>query len=416
MLKLSLADGTEVPLERERLSIGRDAKNDLVIDDGRVSGFHCAIIREGEYFELVDLGSVNGTFVDEAPIQGRHQLRAWAKIRVGETELEVVDSDNRRPTMVVSSLASDTSAYLELMSGGKYPARVKLDVDLSIGRNPENLLQLELPTISGKHARIVYEGGSYFLEDHGSTNGTYLNGSKIKRQQLKDGDRIRIDSIEYIFVWPNSKLNSTQVVAQVRSNNTVMATQMTPAATQLHKSQDEVVIKPAQDLINKKNDASDKDYKKNKIQSSSNIVCRVDLAWLCFSFAGRLPRLPYFFALLGLICVGMVIYFVLKALFAPGVVLPYSREARFLSVVQYALLAWPALALNVKRIQDIGFSWHIPFVFMLLGCVVSFFDMRSGFGAYFLIFYGLTSLLFSGFLLLRKGSEGENRYGMPYSR
>jgi pSer/pThr/pTyr-binding forkhead associated (FHA) protein/uncharacterized membrane protein YhaH (DUF805 family) len=416
MLKLSLADGTEVPLERERLSIGRDAKNDLVLNDGRVSGFHCAIIREGEHFEIVDLGSVNGTFVDEAAIHGRHQIRAWAKIRVGETLLEVVDSENRRPTMVVANLSSTSSAFLELSSGGNYPASVKLNADLSIGRNSDNLLRLDLPTISGNHARIVEQGGAYILEDQGSTNGTYINGSQIKRQQLKDGDRIRVDSIEYVFHLPSSGLNRTQLVAQESGQNTVMATQFMETPTQLHKIQNEVVIKSAQELVKETERTPKRESRKNSSLSSPAAGWRIDFVWLCFSFTGRLPRLPYFFSLLGLIVVAVVLYFVLSLFFAPGIIHPYSREARLLSVVQYVVLAWPALALNVKRIQDMGLSWHIPFVFMLLGSVVSFFDMRSGFGTYFLIFYGLASLIFSGFLIFRKGDEGPNRYGMPYHK
>jgi len=44
--------------------------------------------------------------------------------------------------------------------------------------------------VSGHHAQIVFERGSYFLLDTGSTNGTLVNGRRVTRQELKTGDRV----------------------------------------------------------------------------------------------------------------------------------------------------------------------------------------------------------------------------------
>ena len=55
-------------------------------------------------------------------------------------------------------------------------------------------------TVSGKHFWIVFEDGAYHLEDAGSRNGTYLNGTQIfKRQPLKTGDVIRIGQSVLVF-------------------------------------------------------------------------------------------------------------------------------------------------------------------------------------------------------------------------
>ncbi len=66
--------GEEVPLEEGRFTIGRKDKNDLVLHDPRVSGFHAEIVREGKGWILRDLGSTNGTFldgrrIDEVPLE-----------------------------------------------------------------------------------------------------------------------------------------------------------------------------------------------------------------------------------------------------------------------------------------------------------------------------------------------------------
>lgn len=61
-----------------------------------------------------------------------------------------------------------------------------------IGRRPHNSVILEDQTVSGKHALIRLLGDTVEIEDQGSTNGTYVNGNPITRQELQLGDRIII--------------------------------------------------------------------------------------------------------------------------------------------------------------------------------------------------------------------------------
>ena len=44
--------------------------------------------------------------------------------------------------------------------------------------------------VSSHHAEIRFEGGSYFLIDTGSSNGTLVNGKKVSRQKLREGDKL----------------------------------------------------------------------------------------------------------------------------------------------------------------------------------------------------------------------------------
>jgi hypothetical protein len=63
---------------------------------------------------------------------------------------------------------------------------------VTIGRQPDNLLQIDNPIVSGHHARIFWEKSHYVLEDNESFNGTYLNNRSISRAVLGDGDVIVI--------------------------------------------------------------------------------------------------------------------------------------------------------------------------------------------------------------------------------
>ncbi|MEX0938295.1 MAG: SpoIIE family protein phosphatase [Pirellulales bacterium] len=69
-----------------------------------------------------------------------------------------------------------------------------------LGRHPECDVVLDVAAVSRQHARIVRDGETYFLEDLGSRNGTFLNGNMIEgRQSLHEGDQVVICDLAFSF-------------------------------------------------------------------------------------------------------------------------------------------------------------------------------------------------------------------------
>ncbi len=71
---------------------------------------------------------------------------------------------------------------------------------ITIGRKPENEIPIDNLAVSGKHALIITILDDSFLEDLGSTNGTYVNGKLIKKHALKDGDVVAIGKHELKYL------------------------------------------------------------------------------------------------------------------------------------------------------------------------------------------------------------------------
>jgi FHA domain len=71
---------------------------------------------------------------------------------------------------------------------------------MTLGRRPYNDIVVDNLAVSGEHAALQVIGQDYFIEDLNSTNGTYINEQKIKRQILKNGDVIEIGkyAIQYV--------------------------------------------------------------------------------------------------------------------------------------------------------------------------------------------------------------------------
>ncbi len=63
---------------------------------------------------------------------------------------------------------------------------------VTIGRLPDNLIQVDNLAVSGHHAKIYWETDHYVLEDNNSLNGTYVNNRRVSRAVLKNGDEVLI--------------------------------------------------------------------------------------------------------------------------------------------------------------------------------------------------------------------------------
>jgi len=73
------------------------------------------------------------------------------------------------------------------------------DEKITIGRLPDNSLQIDDGSVSSRHAEIELEGGSYHLHDLGSTNGTFVNGEQVTDAVLRHGDEVRLGLVEAVF-------------------------------------------------------------------------------------------------------------------------------------------------------------------------------------------------------------------------
>ena len=109
-------------------------------------------------------------------------------------------SDGRRRSR--RDLRSSVDPRLEVVAalGHEPGSAFRIDDSATIGRSDSADVPIDDPYASSAHARIFPRGEYMYIEDMGSTNGTFLNGRPLRQpEQLKVADRIRIGDTEYAY-------------------------------------------------------------------------------------------------------------------------------------------------------------------------------------------------------------------------
>jgi hypothetical protein len=97
---------------------------------------------------------------------------------------------------------SEAPAAFLMVVAGEQPGRVHplSKNTVIIGRAPSADIRLTDRSVSNEHARIINGSTGFEIEDLSSTNGTFLGSRKVMRSRLKNGDRVRIGSVEFAFL------------------------------------------------------------------------------------------------------------------------------------------------------------------------------------------------------------------------
>lgn len=218
-------DGDAIKLRRDSTIIGRE-KGDVLIDDTEVSSTHCQIQNINGSYHLFDMNSTNGTFLNKNRIV-KVKLKDGDIIMIGKTSFRFALEDDAKvrhistifkaaqqatthhktslvDTLIEGEIRQKKGYFLFLKI--RYKDGVTEEVKLPqkmvyIGRATSFGRFEDDPEISRKHVLIkLNDHGDVFVEDQGSTNGTFLNGNKIKGMHpIQNGDVVRVGAIELLI-------------------------------------------------------------------------------------------------------------------------------------------------------------------------------------------------------------------------
>lgn len=131
--------------------------------------------------------------------------------------------------------------------GGEFP--LDEGQEIVVGRSSDLDMVLVEEMVSRRHARISMKGGGITIQDLGSTNGTFVNGEKIRQTQLREGDRVLIGTsiLKVVAVVPRDAAGGTNLeAAAVRRVTTRQRTVRSDEAPRMSGNLEEI---PLPDLL-----------------------------------------------------------------------------------------------------------------------------------------------------------------------
>lgn len=131
---------------------------------------------------------------DESPVERTMSLDSAAPVDEG-----VPHRLGAQDQTAVDALGPD-HALLIVHHGPNLGARFLLDVDVTTaGRSVTSDIFLDDVTVSREHAQFIRDGHAFFVRDHGSLNGTYVNRESVAERQLTAGDEVQIGKYRLTF-------------------------------------------------------------------------------------------------------------------------------------------------------------------------------------------------------------------------
>jgi ABC-type multidrug transport system ATPase subunit len=187
----------EFPLSTEQaIAIGRHPDNDLVLEGTGISRFHGEIRHDGDQYSIVDRESSYGTYVNGERIRANEPrpLQDRDIIYLGDSFVQFCDQTNSEQTQYEPRQTPHPSPQPYQLLDLRQRDRIR------IGRDPENEIVIDHPSVSRFHAEITRKDSRYLLQDRQSTNGTFINEEFLIRPQvLKIGDTIHIGPSRLVF-------------------------------------------------------------------------------------------------------------------------------------------------------------------------------------------------------------------------
>ncbi|RKH55126.1 FHA domain-containing protein [Corallococcus llansteffanensis] len=110
---------------------------------------------------------------------------------------ETTDSGKREVSTNITRAPQPLELFVRLAPGG--PAVMVNVPRFTLGRGPNCSLTVKSGRVSREHAVIVRVGDDFFIEDLGSSNGTWINHQRIKRQKIADGDTFNLGTEAVYF-------------------------------------------------------------------------------------------------------------------------------------------------------------------------------------------------------------------------
>jgi pSer/pThr/pTyr-binding forkhead associated (FHA) protein len=214
------ADVSRIPIAPGDLTIGRTPPSTVLIQHAAIGGMHARIRRTPDLVVIEDLSSTNGTYINGRRINEAAELcdgdavalsgACHYRVRIVYAPTELLEDDDDDMAFLERGCASLIRDWLSTVPNQTPEPSLELSGEKGtfslargthiIGRAGAATLIVQDRQISKAHASIRVGDAETRVQDLGSANGTFVNGTRVPPEgaPLRNGDRLALGAVEFV--------------------------------------------------------------------------------------------------------------------------------------------------------------------------------------------------------------------------
>lgn len=199
--------GKRFPLDSDTMIIGRSPQTDICIDEPSVSRRHSKMTLQGEVVSIEDLGSSNGTYVNDKKLEGSVKLKDQDMIRLGTILFKFFANENidgiihdkiYRMATIDKGTETFNKKYLQETLKSEFKHSLSYGMDLSI-------IYFDLDHFKKVNDSYGHAAGDFILKE----------GSSVVKSALRKNDIFcRFGGEEFVIILPNTKSDKAVELAE----------------------------------------------------------------------------------------------------------------------------------------------------------------------------------------------------------
>lgn len=209
----------ELPQGSTTIGSGTDA--DVRLDVDGVAPIHARINRDGDSAQITVENAANITRVNGALVVARTPVNGGDALLFNTVQCQVAGGAVVKPRAEPANKpaapeeeaddgqtrvrAAIPQFILRGVSGSTFGKHFPLYGTTVIGRHSDCDICLPSDEVSRKHAKILVTADGLYVEDMGSSNGTFVNGKRVRREKIESGDELKLDTVRFLVQSPGQE-------------------------------------------------------------------------------------------------------------------------------------------------------------------------------------------------------------------
>ncbi len=218
MLQLQFLNFAKPPmwLVESGYSIGKSPDSHCVLNHPSIEPNHARLVVDGENVEILPLAG--STRVNGEALSLHTTLRHGDTLELGVVVISVIDPKMLRRTPDKTAATELHLWQLQPMSTVLDPKPIRLSGTKTIGRAQDCEIHLNFAHLSRRHANLTVTPLGLEVEDLESSNGTFVNGHRVRRVLLHNGDVLSFDAVRFRIVGPEDDIEKTALRPSIPEN------------------------------------------------------------------------------------------------------------------------------------------------------------------------------------------------------